>query len=166
MDTTDKRAVLWGSDSSMILYLVSIFLWIPCWEGFGPLRQTETHFCSPKVISWRSKPWTRLIKKHECYNQLITCEWMKPRMVPLTPLLNLSHCNTVYMYRKSRTFWGKNFRVLNFSAKKFSYFPGVQIGVISVRIIEKSLYCIDWSSTTTDHDFGKNIISSFFHNWD
>ena len=26
-------------------------------EGFGPLRQTDTHFCSPEVISLRSKPW-------------------------------------------------------------------------------------------------------------
>ena len=31
-------------------------------EGFGPLSQTETHFCRPKVISWRSKPWTWPIK--------------------------------------------------------------------------------------------------------
>ena len=63
-------------------------------EGFGFLRQTETHFCSPNVISWRSKPRTWPMKKR--YYQSITCEWLKPRMVILTPPLNLLHCNTMY----------------------------------------------------------------------
>ena len=56
------------------------------------------HKCSPKVISWRSKPWTWPIKERERYVQLITCEWLKPRMVlfTCTPHLNLPHCKTVY----------------------------------------------------------------------
>ena len=48
------------------------------------------------------------------------------------------------MYRMSENFRVKNFRVLNFCAKKFSYFtvPGVQIRIIGVRIIEDPLYWV------------------------
>ena len=78
----------------MISYLVSICLWLPCQKkALGLLGKRKPILV---VISWRSKPSTWPIKEHERYIQSITCEWLKPRMVLLTPLLNLLHCNTVY----------------------------------------------------------------------
>ena len=43
-------------------------------EGFGLFRQTETRFCSLKIMSWSSKPWTQLIKEHKRYVKSIMCE--------------------------------------------------------------------------------------------
>ena len=67
-------------------------------EGFGLLRQTETCFCSPKVISWRSKPWRRPIKERKRYIHFAGKLRAKPRT--LSEAMNAErsrkHCSTLH----------------------------------------------------------------------
>ena len=96
---TVKRALLWASKWSTILYHVSISLRLPCWEN--PLRQTETHFFSPKAVSWWCKPQTRPIKERYCYDQSITCETKNSSTYPT------SQCATLQYYSVRTTLLSK-----------------------------------------------------------